>query len=620
MSMFLGYLGEAPPQFEKVTAQMQSQRLRTQKYMDDKFGIAFGFQDNRHFLTFSRNHNLIVSFLGEIYNKPVLVKMLEEKVPDAQALSEGELFAKLYVKFGHSFLQNLRGKFSAAIFDLQKRKLILFRDIFGGTPIYYTFNDCSVIFSSELDGIIGYEESKREIDNVALTHYLTFGHVPAPRTIFKGIQKLPSASVLEYSLGHTPKLSQYWDIASIRENYNKDEKALLSEIYEKIMDCVKIRSSGLDKLGILLSGGLDSGTIAAFLAKYFKGRIRAFSVIYENPFQNEIKNIEKIAEYLGIDYQVKMIESKDINEELIRKIVTLYGEPCANSSVIASYFATCFSSRFASTVFTGDGGDEAFIGYSMLYWKEPGLLNFYSRSSLLKRISARLVKPLLEHLAERHRDRKYAIALDFLERNSMSDPDPDIRFIAKALARFFSPEDLKGLGFDSDAYEVAKLILKKAEKKGFKNRRLYAIMNLNLINDTHKIARSSRAFSVSIRSPLLDQTFMEFMQSIPSEVRIKNGVTKYILRKMLLRYKMLPREIVKSKSKKGFEAPVEDWLKGDLKGLVESKLLEDTIPIVRALGKNYVQKLISSRSRYRSLKVWNLLILSIWYDVFIHDH
>lgn len=620
MSTFFGYLGEIPPQFEKAVADMRRDGMHICKYIDEYLGVAFGCKNRQKFPVFNSEHTLLATFKGEIYNKSILVKMFKGENLDTSALSDGELFANLYSRFGYNFLESLRGKFSAAIFDLQTRKLMLFRDTFGETPMYYTFYDDGIVFSPELTAIVNYEENKREIDKIALGHYLSFGYVPAPRTIFKGVQKLPPACVLQYSLGSNATISQYRDLASIEECYNKDENVLLAESYEKIMDCVKIRLSNLDKSGVLLSGGLDSGTIAAFLTKALDEDITAFSVVYDNPFQNEIKNIEKIVEYLNIDYRVKMITSEDIDEELIRKIVTLYGEPCANSSVIASYLATGFASQFVSTLFTGDGGDEAFLGYSMLCWKEPWLLNFYSKSSLLKGIGARLGKPIFELLAESFRNRKYAVALDFFERKSMSDPDPEIRFTARALARFFPPEDLRKFGLNSDAYEVAKLILRKAGEKRFKNPMLYGIMNLNLIADTYKVERSSHAFPVSTRSPFLDHKFMEFMQSISTEIRIRNGVTKYLLRKMLLSRKMLPREIVKSRSKRGFEAPVEDWLKRDLKSLVQSKLLDNPIPVIANFGKNYIQKLISSKSRYRSLKTWNLLILSIWYDVFIHKH
>jgi len=599
---------------------MEREGLRTHKYVDDDFGIAFGCQDDRKFPAFSRNHNVLVSFKGEIYNKAALVKLLEGKDPTPSHFSDGELFANLYDTFGDEFPETLIGTFSVAALDVKTNKLLLFRDRFGETPMYYTFYKDDIVFSPELNAIVRYEEANREIDSTALGQYLSFGHVPAPRTIFQGIQKLPPACILQYSLGKSPATSQYWDVASIKEDYNKDESALLAEIYDRIMDCVRVRSSDLDKSGVLLSGGLDSGTIAAFLTKALNGNVTASSVIYENPYQNEIKNIEKIAEYLGIDHHVRMIESKDINEELIRKIVTLYGEPCANSSVIASYFATGLSSQFASTVFTGDGGDETFLGYSMSCWRDPRLLNYYSRFSLLRKICARLAKPIFEYLAESRRDRKYAIGLDFFERKSMSDPDPEIRFAARVLARFFSPEDLIEFGVNSDAYDVAKSIFQKATENGFKNPRLYGIINLNDVADTYKIARSSSAFSISTRSPLLDHKFMEFMSSVPSETRLKKGVTKYLLRKMLLSRKMLPREIIESKSKRGFEAPVEDWLNGDLKELAESKLVENPIPILKAFDKRYVQKLISSRSRYRSLKIWNLLILAIWYDVFIREH
>jgi asparagine synthase (glutamine-hydrolysing) len=599
---------------------MQREGLRTQKYVDDTLGVAFGCEDGNEFPAFNRNRDLLASFRGEIYNKTDLVRLLDEKDQNASPFSDGELFANLYGQFREGFLEHLRGTFSAAVFDLQTSKLLLFRDRFGETPMYYSFHENSVVFSSEFNSIISHEEGDLEIDDVALGHYLSFGHVPAPRTIFKGIQKLPPACVLQYSLGGSPATSQYWDIASTKEGYNKEESVLLAEIYSRIMDCVKIRSSDLDKSGVLLSGGLDSGAIAAFLTKALNGNVTAFSVIYENPFQNEIANIEKVAGYLGIDHHVKMIEPKDINEELIRKIVTLYGEPCANSSVIASYFASGFSSQFVSTVFTGDGGDETFLGYSMLYWRDPKLLNFYSKLSLLKKMSARLAKPIFEYLAESRRDRKYAIGLDFFERRSMSDPDPEIRFAARVLARFFSPEDLIEFGVNSDAYDVANVVFQKATENGFKNPRLYEIISLNLVSDTYKVGRSSRAFSISTRSPLLDHKFMEFMSSIPSEARLKNSVTKYLLRKMLLIRKMLPREIIESRSKRGFETPIEDWLSGELKELAQSKLVENPIPILNALSKSYIQKLVSSRSRYRSLKTWNLLILSIWYDVYIREH
>jgi len=298
-----------------------------------------------------------------------------------------------------------------------------------------------------------------------LNHYLSFGYIPLHRTLFNGIYKLPPAHFLLASLNGRPSITRYWDIASINKLNVFEEKILVHKIYKKIIHNVKIRLKDSKNVGILLSGGLDSGTIAAFLKNIIGDTVNAFSITYENPWLNELKNIKKIVEYLGINHHIKEIKPDDINEKFIRKIVRLYGEPCAISSVIPSYFASKLSSRYVPIVFTGDGGDEAFLGYSSLFWKEPSLfwkepriLKYYSKLSILKEISTQLMIPILERLVNVSDDRRFAIALDFFERKSMSDPDPQVRFGAKVLARFFSPEDIFKLGISSEDHLIHLLV------------------------------------------------------------------------------------------------------------------------------------------------------------------
>jgi len=630
MTRIFGFVGlNNKETLKKMAYPLKTSGIYSNYYVDDYFGFGVISYNKDNKIVSDEKEEIWVILDGEIYNNRFLIDSLEKKGHHFLTYSDAEIIAHLFKEERRNNIGKLRGKFAAAIFNVNKKLLFLTRDRFGESPLYYTFHDNSLFFSSEIKSILNAHNIARKINYCALNYYLSLGHIPAPYTMFKDIYKIPPANILIYSHSGKSSIHKYWDLNPNPINIS-NEKFLIKQIYHKLKENVEIRLKGSKDMGVLLSGGIDSSSIAALLIKYSEHSIKPFSVIYDIPFYNELNFIEKICNYLNIESDVHIIQSNDINKELIQKLVWMFDEPIANSSIIPSYIAFAFSSDHVPTIFTGDGGDEAFLGYSPVYWKEPKLLKYYSRiPSILKKITIKLTIPIIKIFFDlsglkTYDERKNAIIDDFLERKSLTDPDPEIRFAASALARFFSPEQIKKLSLIKtsshiykNAYDLTKEIFKKTDNINFKNlKKNYVFIKLNLPADTNKTERTSSIFPIKVRSPFLDHELFDFSVSIPMYYKIRNGFTKYILRKVLLKYKMLPKEIILSKQKRGFECPIEYWLKKDLKGLMQEKLLEDKSLITSHFNKNYIKKITSKIDRYNAFKIWNLLILSIWCDVF----
>jgi len=594
-------------------------------YLDDYMGLGLRSSRSSEKIRSSEKGEVWVSFNGEIYNRKALIQSLESIGHDCQDCSDAEIVANLYLHYGEEAFGRLNGKFAVAIFDNIRKEMILAIDKLGEKSLYYTFADNLLLFSSEIKSLLQYEEISAKLNTRVLDYYLCFGFVPPPDTMFEEIYKLPPAHILTYSQKGKFSFRQYWDLEKFNASRFLKEQDSVKEVFEKITESIGIRSENSDELGILLSGGLDSATIAAILRKVLIKPIRAFSVIYENEYYNEIDNITKIVDFLNLDHQIRSISPKEINEKLIRRLVWLYDEPTSDPAIVPAYLTSFFvSKKNIQFMFTGLGGDEVFLGHQPLYWKEPEILECYSDfPPLLKNTIAKLCVPTFEKFAKRINSREIELALDFFNRNSMSDPDPEIRFAARALVRCFSPEQLRFLRLNYKAqkspYELVKETLRKYSDASFINKEAYATLKLNLVHYVQSVERASDMFSIGVLNPFLDNDLVDFAFSLPVSLKLRGGYTKYILRKTLSNYGLLPKEIIFSKKKRGFDAPIEHWLKSELKEFVQENLLEDRSHIIKYFNEGYLRRIVLKGDRYSALKVWNLLLLKVWYDIYIEE-
>ncbi|MHA1676314.1 MAG: asparagine synthetase B family protein [Candidatus Njordarchaeales archaeon] len=599
-------------------------------YSDDYIGIGCKSSTSDCSIFVDEKKGYVAIFNGQIYDIQGLRDVDKTK-------SKAELILMLYEKYLDRFPTYIEGKFSMIVWDPIRRKLLLVRDRFGERSLYYSIYDGYILFSTRIKPILQYEELPKKLDLEAIKLYLSMGYPPSSFTGFKHIFKVPPAHmlVIKYEKGTKYNVFNecYWNPLSSFEQLTLKEEQAAKIIMDKIIRSIRIRlkENRNQRIGVLLSGGLDSATIVSMLKKCFNhNTIEAFTVSYGIKYYDELKEARKISEYLNIPLREYIITPEDINKELISMLAELYEEPFANPSAIGVFNALKLAKDYnVKVIFTGDGGDEAFLGYRSHYWKEPIIIRYYSKLPKKgKRLIAKFLTLVLETLNEIYTSRDLQRIIEFFRNDLMSSPNPEDRFIAKMITGYFKPEELRTLinrerntkefsdSIQNNIYAFIRSIYNQLPEINTVLRNNVVLMKLSLTSDVFKVTRPADHFGLDLKIPFLDRDLVETSLKLPLSLRIRNKTTKYILRKILLNYKLLPTEIVESRKKRGFEVPLEIWMREGLKDLAYQIIFENHF-LFSLFNKDKIRKLFSKNDRYSALRIWNLLMLAEWYNIFI---
>jgi len=599
-------------------------------YTDNYIGIGYRSDENDCKLAVDKNKGHAVLFNGQIYNIKGL-KGVDRVKPEAESI------LTLYDKFQEKFPIYIQGDFAIVVWDPAHRRLLLVRDRFGERTLYYSMYNRITFFSTGIKPILQYEELPREPDFDAINCYFSMGYPPSQFTGFKRIFKVQPGHVLviRYEKDFDYNISDecYWNPVASFKPLILDEDQAAKIILNKIVRSISIRlkENHGQKVGVLLSGGLDSATIASLLKKFFEyPNMEAFTISYGVKYYDELEDTIEISEHLDIPLNEYNIEVKEINEKFLSTLTEVYEEPFANPSAIAAFNAFKLANGCkAKIIFTGDGGDEAFLGYRSYYWKEPIIIHYYSKlSKKWKRLISKLSNMILEILNKVYASRNLQRITEFFRSDLMSSPNPEDRFVARMITGYFKPEELRtfinperflnevSVSNQDNVYALIRSLYNQLPKINTILRNNVVFIKLSLTADVFKVSRPANYFNLDLKMPFLDQDLIETALRLPLSLRIRNKTTKYILRKALLNHKLLPPKIIKSGKKRGFEVPLEVWMKEGLKDLVYQIIFENS-PVARWLNEDKVRKLFSKNDRYSALKLWNLLMLAEWYNTFI---
>jgi asparagine synthase (glutamine-hydrolysing) len=567
---------------------------------------------------FNEDRTLAVVLNGEIYNYHELTRLLIERGHRFYTRSDTETIVHAYEEFKDDFPSHLNGMFAFALWDEKERRLILARDRTGIKPLYYAFFDQSLIFGSELKVLLAYPNMPRNLDLSALNEYMSFEYVPTPKTIFQGIFKLPPGSTLIFEKGKI-RIQPYWDVnlAASEQVRRKRPEEYVSELTEVLRESIRKEMVSDVPIGVLLSGGLDSSAVAAFMAECAPNRLESFSIIFDDPSFDESQYASEVARFVGAKpHEMKLTPQMML--ELAPRIVEFLDEPLGDSSIIPTYLLCQFTRSHVKVALGGDGGDELFGGYSTL--QAHRLFQYYERlapSFLRSQILPKLVKALPVSFDN--------ISFDFKLRRFIAGhgKPPIVRhhqwlgsFTPEQKQRLFASDILTSLTETNQTYSVALEHLKNASNvKELINQILYCDMKLYLEGDIlPKVDRSSMACSLEVRAPLLNHTLVEYVTALPYDLKLNGMTTKYILRKLLKG--RLPERILQ-RGKKGFNIPVAKWLAKELKPLALDMLSPAKLKSQGIFNPTYVQRLLdehlAKRFDHRKL-LWTLLIFQMWYD------
>ena len=557
---------------------------------------------------FDNEKSICIVYNGEIFNFMEVRRELQKEYK-FRSNSDTEVIIYAYRKWGVNCLRRLNGMFSFVIYDIKNNLLFGVRDRLGEKPLKYFFDEKTFIFASEIKGILSVLKEKPKIDIGAISDYLTLQYVPAPKTGFENIYKLPPASYFIFKNGKL-NIYKYWNLDfSKKLDINEDEWIELLE--EKINKSVKDRMVSDVPLGAFLSGGVDSSAVVAFMAKNSNRPVKTFNIGFSDTEYDETDYAKKVSQIYRTDHSSIRVNSEMFKETLI-DMTDYYDEPFADNSLIPSIILSRLARKKMKVALSGDGGDENFAGYDRYNIVAFG--DYYR--TIPRQLRNNLVRPIANSL--------FSLSPNLLTSRIKTFTDTfEAPFFKKYLyyKSFFNNKDKQGIFSGRVNKMLSKedtFLIDKGQYNGKLSRidnALKADINSYLPEDLlFKTDIASMSASLEVRAPLLDYGLMELTAKMPSNFKIRNFNKKYIFKKMLVERKILPEEVV-NRPKRGFVAPIGSWLKKDLKQytldrLNSRKFRQSEIFDDKRLDE-YIKKYYATKLNYHN-NIFALLSLSNW--------
>ena len=552
---------------------------------------------------------LALIYNGELYNFQSLKAELEALGVVFASHSDTEVLLRAWQQWGEDCLPRLVGMFAFAIWDMRAQRITLVRDQIGIKPLYYGITDAGdLVFASELKGVLAHPDVQRTLDPQALEDYLALGYVPDPKSIYRGVRKLPPGHLLSWHAGETePTVRQYWDVSFDRTADATPEEAI-ARLRELLDGAVQSQMVADVPLGAFLSGGVDSSAVVASMSRASPQPVRTCSIGFDHDGFDETVHARQVARHLHTQHFERRVSADDY--ALLDTLAGIYDEPFSDSSALPTY-RVCELARTQVTVaLSGDGGDENFAGYRryrMHAWE----------SGLRARLPLGLRKPLFGLLGKlypkadwaprplRAKTTLQALARDDVEAYFHTVSTTSVAMRQRLYSARFKQE-LKGY----TALEVFRAHAKKAPTKHPLLLAQYLDLKTWLPGDIlTKVDRASMAHSLEVRVPLLDHRLVEWASTLPPSLKLKGGTGKYVFKKAL--EADLPKEVL-YRTKMGFSVPLAAWLRGPLAQRTRDALRDGAVA-----GCGYFDPVVldqlwrehaSSRADH-SATLWKLLML-----------
>jgi len=589
------------------------------QYLDDGVGLGVrrlsivDVAGGRQPIT-NEDATLVVVFNGEIYNHRELRTRLESHGHRFRTRCDTEVLVHLYEEYGDAAVHLFQGMFAFALWDAKRRRLLLARDRLGIKPLYYTQVDGALLFASEVKAFLPYPGFRAELEPGALDLYLALHYVPGPDTLFRGVRKLPPGHLLVAQDGHVSVL-RYWDLVlgDFQPGTTLDEAA--EEFGALFRDTVKRHLVSDVPVGALLSGGVDSGSVVAMMAAASDRPVETFTVGFELPGRhNELAEAGRVARHFATTHHELLLRPDAT--ALLGDLMWHMDEPVADPAALPTYLICRFARQHVPVVLTGEGGDELLGGYPRYAWfalakRLQRLLPAALREGLLLPLSR------LAPLSERY---QRALENVLAERDDVARHlhwigvfDPDLRrtLLGPALRGGVSP----GLA----EARIASYFGDGGRRSADVFHRLMALdMNTWLVDDIlTKMDKMSMAASVEARVPFLDHRLVEFVATLPLEVKVKNVGSKLLLRRAMRG--VVPPATLRRR-KHAFQVPLDAWVSGSLRDFVGDILLDRRAHERGWLDRKRVEDLLSTRAASRAPRgqpVWTLLCLELWARAFL---
>jgi asparagine synthase (glutamine-hydrolysing) len=551
---------------------------------------------------------------GEIYNFKDLHERLEQKGHRFRTRSDTEVIVHLYEEVGLELFAQLRGMFGLAIWDAKRRRLVLGRDRIGEKPLYVRREPGRLLFASELKSILELGDVPRRLNVVALGEYLALGYVPAPLTLLEGIEKLLPGHYLVVDPDRVED-REYWDVPRGKTE-TRSEEEWIELVREKLLETIGSQLVSDVPLGAFLSGGIDSSTIVAGMAKFTGQKVKTYSIGYgaEDDYYNELSFAKTVAKAFGTDHH-EIIVRPDVSD-LLPKLIWHLDEPIADSACMTTYLVSRLARESVKVILSGVGGDELFGGYrrylgnslQRFYRLLPGPVRRSWLPSLLKRVPQDRGSAWKDYA-------RYAAA--FVKTAELGPVERYMSYVTvlspQVQRELLNKEQGPGADGDSSAAETLQKYFARRPEDDDLNRIFYTDIKTSLPDDLLALTdRMSMAASIECRAPFVDYELVELASRIPASLKIRGFTMKYLLKKAVAPW--LPREVIERK-KRGFGAPVGAWMRQELQPLVSELLSEDQVRRRGLMHWPAVENMLKAHQEQRSDysdHIFALISLEIW--------
>ncbi|HEX9443861.1 MAG TPA: asparagine synthase (glutamine-hydrolyzing) [Candidatus Binatia bacterium] len=545
-----------------------------------------------------------VVFNGEIYNFKDLRQDLERRGHAFYTSTDTEVIVHLYEEYGPRCVERLRGMFTFAVWDERKKTLLLARDRLGIKPLYYAESGERLLFASELKAILQLPETERKLDWKSLSYLLSSQYTPAAESIMHGVHKLEPGHILIAARGRKPVVERYWDI-HFAPDYTRNEDYFVERLRELLKESVRLRLISDVPLGAFLSGGIDSSSVVATMARLISSPVKTFSIGFQEIRYNELEHARTVARRFGTEHHELVLEPDALG--IIDELAWYLDEPLGDPSCIPTYMVSKLASEHVKVVLSGDGGDEIFGGYDKYVVEEKERrreVPYPVRKAL--RLAAGLMplgmkgRNLVYHYSLAGADRYLDSVVLFTDRDKRAMLRPEILEMLGG----FEPRNSAYKGFPQG-------------NGGWLSAAQYLDIKTYLPLDIlTKVDRMSMACSIEARVPLLDHKLVEFTATIPPELKLRGGATKHIFKQAMRG--ILPDAII-DRPKQGFGVPLEHWFRGKLASFVRDLLLSSRSRQRGIFDPGYIERLLRMHRRGRGcdIELWTLISFELWCRTFL---
>jgi asparagine synthase (glutamine-hydrolysing) len=569
----------------------------------------------------SADGRLIIIYNGEVYNYQAIRAKLEKKGCPFRGHSDTEVIVESIADCGiEATVSQLIGMFAIALWDRRDRTLTLIRDRLGIKPLYWAKLGELFLFGSELKALHVHPHFKPQIDRSAVAAFLRHNYIPAPRTIYEKVYKLEPGCILTLPFNGEPRIERYWDAravvrAGLASPLDKSDTELTDDLEVLLQDAVSRRMIADVPLGAFLSGGIDSSTVVALMQSAKLGKVRTFTISFEESDFDEAHHAAAVARHLGTEHMELTVTAKQALD-VIPKLPEWYDEPFSDSSQIPTYLVSAVTRRHVTVALSGDGGDELFAGYNRYQfaqdsWRTLSLLPRPVRHGIARAITSispagwdKLLSWVPRHLRPPQvGDKAHKAA-------SLFNLDDDTA-LYRRLVTHWEPSQL--MPFVAEAKGVLWDATVNQQFPDLLDRMQFLDLVTYLPDDIlTKVDRASMAVALEVRVPLLDHRVVEFAWRIPRHALIRDGLSKWPLRQVL--YRHVPPELVE-RPKMGFGIPLGEWLRGPLRDWAETLLDENRLQQAGLLDASRVRQAWaehqSGQHNWQYL-LWDVLMLEAW--------